>query len=159
MENAENEVLNKIAEQGMIANVKSTPEHWSIAIEKLKAHGLITDVQQRYIYKLTQEGYKAVSLGGFNGWLESVNKRESQSRTGITVAGNALIGNNNSGNNVGQDFEVFPQIQPITSPSQYANQSSTHEVKVSKAQFIFWLFSAFASGIAVGIAITKYLHG
>ena len=71
---------------------------------------------------------------------------------------NSILGNNNSSNNVGQDFEVLPQSQPISNPSQNANQSKAHKVEIATGQFVFWLFSAFATGIGIGFAIANYLH-
>jgi hypothetical protein len=71
---------------------------------------------------------------------------------------NSIVGAGNSGNNVGQDFEVSPQIQPTNNPSQNANQSKANKVEIVTGQFIFWLFSAFATGIGIGFAIANYLH-
>ena len=84
-------------------------------------------------------------------------KEEAKNKKPYIEATNAIVGDNNTGNYQGQDFEVLPQSQPMTSPSQKATQSDNTEAKMSKAQFIFWLFSAFVSGAAIAIAISSFL--
>lgn len=86
-----------------------------------------------------------------------MKKVKQESKRPMVKATNAIIGNNNSGNNQGRDFEVLPQSQPTTNPNQNNDRPKSTEVNVSKAQFIFWLFTAFTTGAAIAIAISNFL--
>ncbi|SOD97640.1 hypothetical protein [Spirosoma fluviale] len=149
------EILIYVAEGGYIGISNDTPDLYRKAVSKMKALGLI--VPRANTYDLTDKGYDAIEVGGYEKWRELIAKREAELKNPLVKIDNSIFGNNNSGNNVGQDFEVFPQIQPETSPSQNAKPIATHEVKMSTAQFVFWLFSALVSGIGIGFAIAKTL--
>ncbi len=101
------------------------------------------------------DGIKAIQTDNPIAYME---KLEAQKNKPIIKGKNVIVGDNNSGNNQGRDFAVFPQSQPETSPNQNATPIDMTEVKVSKAQFIFWLFTAFTAGIGVGYMVFNILN-
>lgn len=87
------------ARQGVVVRIRANTDEYEAAIDKAIAYNLITDKSHR----LTEKGYKAIEVGGFNNWIEYREQRESEQQRGISVSGNAVIGNNNSGVFQGQD--------------------------------------------------------
>ncbi|SOD80971.1 hypothetical protein [Spirosoma fluviale] len=149
------EILLYVSQGNYIGISNDTPDLYRRAVSKMKAIGLI--VPRGNTYDLTDKGYEAIESGSFEKWKDLIAKRESESKIPMVKIDNSIFGNHNSGNNIGQDFEVLPQIQPETSPSQNEKPIATHEVKMSTAQFIFWLFSALIGGIGIGFTISKLL--
>lgn len=85
-------------------------------------------------------------------------KRIKQQQTRPTIkATNAIVGDNNTGNNQGRDFGGLPKTQPVANPSQNTGKNKNNDVNISKAQFIFWLFTTFTTGAAFAIALSNFL--
>ena len=101
------------------------------------------------------DGIKAIQTDNPIAYMEKI---EANKNKPIIKGKNVIVGDNNSGNNQGRDFVVLPQIQPDTNPNQNATPIDMTEVKISKAQFIFWLFTAFTAGIGVGYMIFNILN-
>jgi hypothetical protein len=87
------------ARQGVVVRIRANSEEYEAAIDKALAYKLITDNTHR----LTEKGYKAIKLGGFDKWITYREQRKVEEQKGISVSGNAVIGNNNSGVFQGQD--------------------------------------------------------
>lgn len=98
------------------------------------------------LLELTQEGREYPS---YQVYCDRHKKHENS-------ISNSIFGNNNTGNNVGQDFEI--KKQPDTDTAKNSVTSSKHEVKMAIAQFIFWLFSALLTGVGIGFTLVNYLH-
>jgi hypothetical protein len=96
--------------------------------------------------QLTQEGKQYPS---YQVYFDRHKKQE-------TSISNSIFGNHNTGNNVGQDFEI--EARQDTNTSKNPVENSRHEVKMAIAQFIFWLFSALAAGITIGFTVANNLH-
>lgn len=87
------------ARQGIVVRIRANSDEYEAAIDKAIAYKLITDNTHR----LTEKGYKAIEVGGFDDWITCREQREVEQQKGISVSGNAVIGNNNSGVLQGQD--------------------------------------------------------
>jgi hypothetical protein len=113
---------------------------------------------------LRPNGVKVHKNGGWKKYLiefekEKIEKEKLARQPHIKVDGNAIIGNNNSNNSLNHGLlrSDLPHSQPITKPNQKNDQPKQTEVNTSKAQLIFWLFSAFATGIAITIAVLNFI--
>lgn len=73
-----------------------------------------------------------------------------------TSISNGIFGNHNTGNNVGQDFEI--EARQDASANKNPVENNKHEVKMAISQFIFWLFSALLAGITIGFTVANNLH-
>ena len=137
------------ARQGVVVRIRANSKEYEAAIDKAIAYNLITDNTHR----LTEKGYKAIEVGGYEKWKKLSEKGEVE-RPLMHVGGNAFIGgsafigSNNSDNKVSQ---------PEDNSARKLGQTNTHEVKMSTAQFIVWLLTFFASGIGIGYMIFNIL--
>ncbi|OIN60587.1 hypothetical protein [Arsenicibacter rosenii] len=86
------------ARQGVVVRIRANTREYEAAIDKAIAFNLISGTN----YRLTEKGYKAIEVGGFDNWIQYMEQREVE-RRGILVNGNAVIGNNNFGVLQGQD--------------------------------------------------------
>ena len=93
-----------------------------------------------------------------NNPIEYMKKLESDKHRSVINGENIIVGNNNTGNNQGRGLSVFPQIKPDTKPNQNATPIDITEVKISKAQFIFWLFTALTVGISIGYMVFNIIN-
>lgn len=135
-------IIYEINETGYLATHKDW-EGSHQALLKLEAENIIQN-KGRNDYYLTKNGYKVIELGGYEKWLEFLNKQEKKSSISI-VGDNAVIGNNNSNLNQGHNLGLLNSNKPV----ENLKEKDVTEIKMSKAQFIFWLFTAFTSGIGV----------
>ena len=85
--------------------------------------------------RFTKDGLMAANSDNPIAYME---KLEADKNKPIIKGKNIIVGDNNSGNNQGRDFLVIPQSQPVTNPNQNATPIDMTEVKISKAQFIFF---------------------
>jgi hypothetical protein len=87
------------ARQGVVVHIRANSDEYEAAIDKAIAYNLITNNTHR----LTEKGYKAIEVGGFDNWITYREQREAEQQRSISVSGNAVIGNNKSGVFQGQD--------------------------------------------------------
>ena len=90
-------IIYEINESGYLA----THKDWEGSLQallRLEAENIIQN-KGRNDYYLTNNGYKVIELGGYEKWLEFLDKQEKKSSISI-VGDNAVIGNNNSGSAV-----------------------------------------------------------
>lgn len=66
------QILNEIAENNFITFTKDDSKERYDALYKLEAFNLVSK-HSKYSYKLTQEGFKAIALGGFDNWMNLNN--------------------------------------------------------------------------------------
>jgi predicted transcriptional regulator len=143
-------IIYEINESGYLA----THKDWEGSLQallRLEAENIIQN-KGRNDYYLTKNGYKVIELGGYEKWLEFLNKQEKKSSISI-VGDNAVIGNNNSNLNQGHKLGLLDSKKPV----ENLKEKDVTEIKMSKAQFIFWLFTAFTSGIGVSYMIFNIL--
>ncbi len=84
------EILNKILKNNFIAFTKDT-EFSSSLIHRLEMKGLIYEKNQKNVYWLTDEGYSALDLGGYEKWLLSKENRKNSEARNFNVFGNVTI--------------------------------------------------------------------
>ncbi|MCF8326541.1 MAG: hypothetical protein K9I84_16410 [Leadbetterella sp.] len=113
---------------------------------------------------LRPKGVKVYKNGGWKKYLvdyakEQEEKRKRDQKPHIKVDGNAIIGDNNSNNSLFQGLEETYRSQtlPKIQPHEKHPTSDEKKIKMSIPQFIVWLLTFFASGIAIGIATMNYL--
>lgn len=83
-------ILNDINEQQMIA-ITMDAEYPREAIHRLEVEGLIYEKNQRNVYWLTKEGFKALELGGFEQWCTYTAKPVNNTSKNFNVFGNFSI--------------------------------------------------------------------
>lgn len=136
--------------------------------ETMLKHNLVTPLQNAIgfmnKFRLSGTGADIYTTDGWKKFKLNYDKEQKEIKarqnrpTSIHVKGSAIIGDNNKNNNQsGRDLSVFPHIQPDTSPTQNITNPKHTEVNMSKAQFIFWLFTAFGVGFMAAIAIMNFL--
>jgi hypothetical protein len=111
------------------------------------------------------KGAEIYESAGWKQYLENYKQeqeliRQTASTPSIKVDGNAIIGNNNSSNNLNQGRLRLdlPTNQPTIEPKTNDQMATHKDIQASKSQFIYWLFATFIAGIGVGIAIMKVLQ-
>ena len=130
------------------------------ALQKAKNYGLIE--KQGVCYCLTKPGQIAVDMGGFDKWLlHDKKEQENAAKPTYSISGgNAIFGDNNSGNNQGRDLDVFPNAQPIGNPTTNPPAIETKDsskMSLSVPQFIAWLMATFIGGVGIGFTICNSL--
>lgn len=143
-------IIYEINEVGYLATHKDW-EGSHQALLKLEADNIIQN-KGRNEYYLTKKGFKIVELGGYEKWLKFLNSQEKKHSISV-IGNNAVIGNNNSKLNQGHNLRLLDSNKPV----ENLQKVDITEVKMSKSQFIFWLFTAFTSGIGVSYMIFNIL--
>ncbi|WOI23482.1 hypothetical protein [Nonlabens ulvanivorans] len=92
-----NELLRDIDKNRWISLSKDSPKKIFKAKDKLRAFGLI-ERQGKYSWRLTQSGYEAVELGGFDEWLAQNKTDKNQKLEQTYNAKNINVNNNNQSN-------------------------------------------------------------
>ncbi|GAA4447325.1 hypothetical protein GCM10023189_03570 [Nibrella saemangeumensis] len=84
------------AKNAIVALTKDTPSEYRDAFRKALAYKLI--IPHGNTYRLDEAGYLVLEIGGFDIWREMVHKKtQMDKQPSITVRGNAVFGDNNSG--------------------------------------------------------------
>ena len=119
MQMTKSELIDKVlenAKNGQAVLARDTPDDYSEALNEAEERKFIRDTGSGY--RLTSTGRDVLDLGGFDKWREHKNKiQENATKPLFSVGNNAIIGDNNSGNNQGRDFFDLPQSQPETKPT------------------------------------------
>lgn len=143
-------IIYEINEVGFLVTHKDWEGSYK-AISKLEAERIIQNKGNGRYY-FTERGFKIIELGGYEEWLEFSDKQEKKSLINVT-GNNTVIGNNNSNLNQGHNLEFLDLNKSVKN----LQEKDITEVKMSKSQFIFWLFTAFTSGIAFSYMIFNIL--
>jgi hypothetical protein len=103
------EILNKILKNNFIAITKDTEFSFDL-IHRLEMKGLIYEKNQKNVYWLTDEGYNALDLGGYEKWLISKENRQNSGARNFNVFGNLSISDSK--------VNLFSDNSTISSPDE-----------------------------------------
>lgn len=147
---SESELIDQIlreAEQGWVGLMRDTPDDYQAAVEKAKRLGLLKAVSKSS-FEITNEGYDALEMGGFDKWNEERRRRKSPQPPSINVGGHAVIGDNNSGVNQSRDF--LNNASPITQNATPSEKPADNPIK--KSDHTSWDKLKYIAGISAAIA-------
>lgn len=103
------EILNEIHDNEWLAITRDSSIS-STALNRLVAERLIYIKNQRSVYYLTKDGYKAVSLGGFEKWLQYTETKQNTASKNFNVFGNLSISDSK--------VNLFSDNSTISSPEE-----------------------------------------
>ncbi len=151
------QVLND-AQEHYISLMRDTPPDYQKAVEKAKRHGLLKAVSKTS-YELTDEGYSALDLGGFDFWKEHRAQKERSQYNQIHVGGNAVIGDGNMGVDQSRDSKNQSPTLPISQqpkaiPNPKPIKTSDHTIW-DKVKYISAIVGAIGALVAAAVAISK----
>lgn len=119
----EDEILQQIDQESVVAFTKKDTEDRMKALNHLKAHELIYE-RPKHQWRLKEKGYKAVEFG-FDKWLEDYeNSKSAFSTNNISI----IKGNNNQVNQSHSDSSHERTIKQIN--------KATNEIKPTKKLWI-----------------------
>ncbi|QDK80882.1 hypothetical protein EXU85_20605 [Spirosoma sp. KCTC 42546] len=157
----ESELIDKILEEGQnnyLSTDRSTPDDYEKAFQKARRLGLL-QAASKNSFELSKEGERAYELGGVENWKKE--KEDEKKRHSIHISGgNAVIGNNNSGNSQGRDFlnsqspTFITSKHPSAIPENNPIKKSDHSIW-DKIKYISGIAAALAALIGLLVAIAK----
>lgn len=134
----ESEIIDEILRVGR-DGTKAAPagvsdERYDQAFEQAIEDGLINHLTRAH-YVLTSEGKRAIKLGGYDKWKAFKEKQNAPQNASVHI-GNAIIGNNNTGNTQGSDLrELNNQSSAINVAPQ---QAQPRENPIKKSDHSIW---------------------
>lgn len=144
---SEDEILQQIDRQRVVAFTKDDNPERLKALDRLRAFGLVYE-QSKYQWRLTDKGYKAVSIG-FDNWLAENDKPASF----ITADNVSII--TGDGNSVNQSLSDNARESPTIQTNKPTKE--TKPAKTSWLEKVSWVTAIILFIMAVYEFIIKHI--